>query len=129
MEHLKITDLSVGDWVAYEDRPYRIYAIEECGTIRAKYEDEETLRQLQKHIDYFEPIPITPEILEKNGFANIESLWVIEDANQSISYFTEGKLTIVVNKKPQQVLSIRRPYIHQLQHAFRLAGIDKEIEL
>lgn len=126
MEHLKITDLSIGDWVAYEDRPYRIYAIEECGTIRAKYEDEETLRQLQKHIDYFEPIPITPEILEKNGFEENGGRWYNSNWMMEFEQYKDG-WDRTINCGEYSVYFIK--HVHQLQNAMRLAGIDKEIEL
>jgi hypothetical protein len=71
-----------------------------------------------------EPIPLTPEILEKNGFIKerlychgtplqycvlVDGLWIdISGEN----YF-EGKLE----------------YVHQLQHTIRLCGIEKEITL
>ena len=73
---------------------------------------------------WIEPIPLTPEILEKNGFIKesrdcfgeslqycvlVDGLWIdISGEN----YF-EGKLD----------------YVHQLQHALKNCEIEKEIEL
>ena len=74
--------------------------------------------------DDIRPIPLTPEILEKNGFVVesryyhgnplqycvlVDGLWI----DISGENFFEGKLE----------------YVHQLQHALRLCGIDKTIEL
>ena len=74
--------------------------------------------------DEIESIPLTIEILKKNGFIEesrdcygeplqycelIDGLWIdISEEN-----FFEGKLE----------------YVHQLQHALRLCEIEKEIEL
>ena len=75
-------------------------------------------------ITKIEPIPLTSEILEKNGFVIesrdyhgeplqycklVDGLWI----DISGENFFEGKLE----------------YVHQLQHALRLCGIEKEIEL
>ena len=75
--------------------------------------------------DLLKPIPLTPEILEKNGWEKRptgyvfytdgkrydNSLWYIFDSN-----------TFVVNTAKFQI-----KYVHQLQHALRLCGIEKEI--
>lgn len=53
MATLKISDLSVGDWVNHENKAYRLYAIEECGLLRGKCESDEDLAHIAKHIDYF----------------------------------------------------------------------------
>ena len=78
-----------------------------------------------------EPIPITPEILEKNGWVknlysfesydNEEleclSLWVGEDGKNKWWWHVGVELVTPIN------------YVHQLQHALRLCGIEKEIIL
>jgi hypothetical protein len=80
------------------------------------------------------PIPLTPEILEKNGFVNVEnaqtstimysfrdSLFRIEvyDFNHITidSYYTDSSCDIFISS------------IHELQQALRLCGIKKEIIL
>ena len=73
------------------------------------------------------PIPLTPEILEKNGFTNgqfygelLYSRWQIQADCFSIRFRREDT---------EEGGSFRCKYVHELQHALRLCGIDKEIVL
>ena len=139
MTTLKISDLSVGDWVDYCSRHYKVYSIEECGFIRAKCEDDYTSSHIGKNIDYLEPIPITAEILEKNGFARGQrgdfyhylrldknrTLYIHASTNGwrvEITYDAAGILR-TTHLMPDM------NSVHDLQHALRAAGIDKEINL
>lgn len=82
------------------------------------------------------PIPLTPEILEKNGFVckdgyrfvNIDMLSTVEKyGNKYYDYhniYKKGKAY-----RPIRVRADNIKYVHELQHAMRLAGIEKEIEL
>lgn len=78
-----------------------------------------------------EPIPLTPEILEKNGWnkdfyskesydnVNIEglSLWIGEDGKNKWWWHVGLELVTPIND------------VHEFQHALKLYGIEKEIEL
>ena len=148
MATLRISDLSVGDWVALEvadlkiehgdiatafveevRKPIcvqsilgedkllfaRVHHLERYGTIYAKEE-------------HLHPIPITAEILEKNGFTCIE-----EDADTALYgtpscsiFHTKGTLRYRLDTPQASVVCWN---IHDLQHALRLAGVDKEINL
>lgn len=138
MEHIKITDLSVGNWVEYARKYYRVTQIDE--------ESEHVLISglsgvRDKHIDYIEPIHIKPETLEKNGFVNEEEIlierFVLYDKNQKNVELTRCKLGQESSFTVYTYNEILAPtcwlfsvsYLHQLQNALRLAGIDKEIEL
>lgn len=82
-----------------------------------------------EHIDNLEPIPLTPEILEKNefrkqnnssGVIRLDTYWLGEEIGFRLhslgtDYYQFG------------LAKIR--YVHELQHALRLCGIDKEIEI
>ena len=81
--------------------------------------------------DDIEPIPLTAEILEKNGFVG-------ELCSNGIDYVSEEyKLRIIC--KTNDVgwtiyanhfgLDKKDVFVHELQHALRLCGIEKEIEL
>lgn len=58
---LKITDLMVGDWLMYKSD-----SLENAFPIQITREMFNKELVVQK--DRFESIPLTPEILEKNGF-------------------------------------------------------------
>lgn len=99
-----------------------------------------------------EPIPLTPEILEKNSFeeygANIywhpniapekhvmlqktpadEDLYGMVGECASVHGFTDIKPLLNENAMPT-VYHGHFKYVHELQHALRLAGIKKEIVL
>lgn len=69
--------------------------------------------------DLLEPIPLTAEILEKNGFVN--------DTDEPLNYVDIScgffDISICYNCDYIEELTIR--YVHQLQHALRLCGIKK----
>lgn len=135
MEHIKIIDLSIGNWVEYDREYYRVIQIDE--------ESEHVLISglsgvRDKHIDYIEPIHIKPEMLVKNGFeaySDMHNSWKFDIADNIRVWMFKNSYVWTF-----QVMSYGLGYnhcvakafirhIHQLQNAMRLAGIDKEIEL
>lgn len=118
---MKVNELMIGDWVriTLSNKIGKVYRIDEAngnGNGWAAVIDGDY------HETRLEPIHLTPEILEKNGFIKeprefhtlqyciiTDGLWIdISEEN----YF-EGKLE----------------FVHQLQHALRLCGITREIIL
>ena len=76
---------------------------------------------------HFDPIPLTAEILEKNGYKDERSNYALRyDKYHICIYLADKKLSI---NSYGAVLDIHCRYVHQLQHALRLCGISKEIEL
>lgn len=92
-----------------------------------------------------EPIPLTPEILEKNGFETEDDVHFSIQGQSDILelllvelpfdgyYFDIVRTEKTINKCNQRCYIDRYfasiYYVHQLQHALRLCGIEKEIEL
>jgi hypothetical protein len=118
---LKITDLSVGDWVSIDGEPRKINTINGISGIVS-------FNGLGNYCGtgVIEPIPITAEVLEKNGFVENLGRWYNSE------YFMEfepnkGAWDRTINCGEYSVYTIK--YVHQLQHALRLAGVDKEITL
>lgn len=62
-----------------------------------------------------EPIPLTPEILEKNGF--------------KAELGPGGRFVLEINGLCVTVQFSAIDYVHELQNALLLCGIEKEIEL
>lgn len=121
---MKATELQIGDWVGrvFDDKriieDYRQVDWIRTGEIGMRY-------QKVWSIGCIEPIPLTPEILEKNGF------WVMEKVNNGaeeyIAYATAG-LMFHYNRDndyyfPNTPISWK--YVHELQHALRLCGLDE----
>ena len=75
---------------------------------------------------YLKPIPLTVEILEKNGF-------VYDDLPMS-QYFEQYGLQLYYGGNGFRIncginVSLIIDSVHEIQHALRLCGIEKEIEL
>lgn len=105
------------------------------------------------HESEIEPIPLTPEILEKNGFIiGYDGAHIDHDNNLKMYHKYIGKAHIVVNylddgkvgieisnefspkddKGRADLVTFARDWcngfcVHELQHTFRLCGIEKEI--
>ena len=77
-------------------------------------------------------IPITAEILKKAGFEASPDLFTAYHADKVwISYDMLSEtwgVTIYINDV-MSTLYVKILHVHQLQHALRLAGVDKEINL
>ena len=153
---IKTNELMTGDWVYMEaNRGYEAQYIQVETIPDASAEDhyghigafpvggDNDFRDIEdKHLF---PIPLTAEILEKNGwkheFDKTEymvkyelaqkgkdcwMMWAIKEHNLDIQKQDE-KLNMY-NLKVQRVC-IPCDYVHQLQHALRLCEIEKEIKL
>ena len=126
MATLKISDLSVGDWVICNGFKATIAGYNaESGSIQVLTKQK---NKMWFGLDDIEPIPITAEILDKNGFKCF-----CEDADTTLYgtplcsiFHTKGTLRYKLYTPPASVVCWN---IHQLQHALRLAGVDKEINL
>ena len=141
MATLKISDLSVGDWVEYEGLHYPITFVGygEGGDGSLVNLIRPDLSCFTCKISDIHPIPITAEILEKNGLYRHE----IDGDNPQIvvlsDYFMMARMyddvewwrvLIYDEELPSKDLFNGIVYsVHQLQHALRLAGVDKEINL
>lgn len=112
----------LGDWVLCDGEPYQIAEIS-AGLLCIDAE-----RELFANPEDLQPIPLTPEILEKNGWTHYE------DDKDSF----HGKDCVFLNQKEGgygvcidnvRTISGTIHYVHELQHALRLCGIEKEIVL
>lgn len=132
---LSSKDLMVGDWLMFNGKPCQVKGLHN--------DDTATLtgyRSMYYLIDA-EPIPLTPEILEKNGFENIDNMYPFptfrcDDKENYLCItigFPEGDKTkrkypfIEIDSKDILVEHLIINYAHQLQHALKLCKIDKEI--
>ena len=118
---MKAQDLMIGDWV----RPLNVnspFQIVEIGPdYICNYSDTAIWV-----LDEIEPIPITAEILEKNGFIYNDIPFVLAWEQFGLSiYGTHGNYRINCGQNVGMDVS----YVHQLQHALRLCQIEKEIQL
>lgn len=113
-----------GNWVFSKrfQRPVQIVAV----ASRVLYYVDGVLRT--ENVGDVSPIHLTPEILEKNGFVpdNFSPYYLpIEDGSIRFSKHQYGLYCNIL--LPYQRYDGVCNYVHQLQHALRLCGIEKEI--
>lgn len=126
---INIKELSIGNWIKISGTPVQILGIRtESQVYVLETEEADYAYAIDADI---EPIEITPEILEKNG-------WEVRvnDINPKkwFAYLVEEDALIVkgsdlVTLTTNTGKEIPFRYVHQLQNALTLCGIDKEIEL
>ena len=68
------------------------------------------------------PIPLTPEILEKNEWKETEYWHEYKDGNTIIQYSLSNIWGII---NGVEIEHFKCEYVHQLQHLFRLCGLNE----
>lgn len=137
MKKIDIRDLSIGDWVRvrmckwdYDDPDTldaKVLSIE-GNSVGVGYDNSGIV--MSAFVDDLQPVPITAEVLEKNGWWKIpysDKIYTIEGDNYSLVYYIEGNVADF--RRESDRCSITCNYIHELQRALRLAKVGKEIVL
>ena len=131
---MKTNELMLSDWVFAYGHPRQVEII---------YGERIQADCIELSEGEFEPIPLTPEILEKNGFKIYEqdftSNIVYEFGSLDYMEFEEfhkyfdigSKITYEhFGREITYIHPLMRIYfVHELQHALRLCEINKEIIL
>jgi hypothetical protein len=120
---MKVCDLMVGDLVLHDGKVIRVDAVHKRKIGYHKTKDKLTWL----FSGQFEPVPLTPEILEKNGFYRRE----IPTRDEIGHYYhrTTDPCSIFVRMSfgDGRDFGNEIRYVHDLQHLLKLCGIDKEI--
>ena len=117
----------------YRDREWQVCSIYQfTGEVGLFRKDS----QICESIEDIESIPITPEILEANGFVEhcggifrYEWMWQGESSGITLCSFDEEHWFVDLFFKAGKdiMCNIATFSVNQLQHILRLAGVDKEI--
>lgn len=129
---MKASDLSIGDFVFVKSKN-KIGVVHEIDSRSAHVWCGEVYRSVYVNryaYDDIEPVPLTPEILEKNEFKiEVRGDLLYEyniDGSLDICISIWGKKDEYGHCKVRQVcLDGGVLYIHELQHALRLCGLDE----
>lgn len=130
-------NLQIGDWVCYRGTNIQVTSLyDKGGSNEIGWGDRESTWVNGRCIT---PIPLTPEILEKNDF---EKQWqdnyeyFDDDENLNITFhpkssnYTNGAYDYIdIEKGCLTINEMPIAFVHELQHALRLCGTKKEIEL
>ncbi|MBO7510650.1 MAG: hypothetical protein J6T35_05640 [Bacteroidales bacterium] len=126
---MKAQDLMLGDYVTFRDCdkeivPIMIMGIPYDSAVYGRIGRDVAFDEID--VEDLAGIPITPEILEKNGFVYSDLPFEQSWQQFGLSLYRGGD-SYLINCGENVAIII--DYVHQLQHALRLCGIEKEIEL
>ena len=146
---MKAKELMIGDWVRIDEPDKYAGATGQIQSLMYHREDDASYFNvfIQGKFGYvsrdvcsddIRPIPLTTEILEKNGFENIgddtfqleeKPFWFWVDFFRH-TYGCEYDTSTYEYEDDEHRLKLYGiPSVHELQHALRLCGIEKEIEV
>lgn len=116
---MKASELMIGDWVKlskgnwFENRKVELIDIE----------------MIAESVYLAEPIPLTPKILEKNGWMKIavDGVFYPKQLKGELPWIGYATNEDSWRFRIRDFCEIN--YVHELQHALRLCGIEKEIEI
>jgi hypothetical protein len=124
---MEAKDLMIDDWAACEGKNGKVKELREH-KLSLKTENSVMI----VYYNNVKPIPITPEILEKNfTYDSFGFFYFFGDTYLDIKEYTDGLWQVKVDEIMSSLPAWRMFVInvHELQHALRLAGIDKEITI
>lgn len=139
---MKVTDLMIRDLVTVRnsDTPKEVKAIKQADVINGTQWFEKgtwfvLIDDIWWEIRYINPIPLTEEILKKN-FGDADPLgyyWNSTDFYDINMYECSDSIWRIYCHYTDSTKSINHTteisYVHELQHFFRMCGIEKEIKL
>ena len=118
---MKCKELMINDWVS--DKYGYLMQITVVGDGCASFEDDEgNLCQLDDKCNQPEPIPLTYEILKKNGWKDAEFWCEYQEGNNSIQACLpdmRGRINGI------EIEHFKCECVHQYQHLLRLCGLDE----
>ena len=146
---MKAEELMIGDWVLVKELDYS-----NLTNVISEYQHQLRLKDFAEMYNAgeykkYEPIPLTKEILEKNGFTkydvghNVSGWSIMDDDNlySAISFtLTDNDFDTELgdykwgpvedDREESFVREVGRiKYVHELQHILKLCKIEKEIVL
>lgn len=125
---IKCRDLMVGDWITNRNGfPMQITNVGEDYAYATWEGNEGDPWEFDDKDDQPEPIPITPEILEKNGFIKVNSQRYDYGYPDTDCYVKVNpkKNMIHVNGRNANSNLYSHSFVHELQRALRLCGLDE----
>ena len=102
---MKANELMIGDWIFYGDKSVKVLQLSE----NSKY-------------DWVKPIPLTPEILKKNGWKETEYCYEYRDYKNTIQCCLPDMIGRI---NGVEIENFKCEYVHQYQHLLRLCGLHE----
>ena len=106
---MEAIDLMIGDWIVKPSGHIRTIDRSEFLNDDAWFED-------------IKPIPLTPEILKKNGWKETQYWHEYQDGKNTIQCCLPDMRGRI---KGVEIENFKCEYVHQYQHLLRLCGLDE----
>ena len=138
---MKITDLQIGDYVTHKSNPANPYKV--VGLVFNEYRENQILYiqslatgvVFEMDIESLTGIKLTKNILKNNKWANdLYSIFPVDENRYLQYYWHENRLRYIWNgideyENHSEVTDIifqcgNIKYVHELQHALKLCGLD-----
>lgn len=122
---MKATELMIGNWVRCRESSCQGHRVDFVNEVDGEVGvDGEIL-----NLDMVYPIPLTPEILEKNGWKSYSHentpIFGTIQGFEIVLAWMDYYWQLCVDGTVYRKIKIR--YVNELQHALKLCGIEKEI--
>ena len=137
---MQTNELMIGDWlIPYNEiEPRKVVSLGYQYDMAGKYDCvafEGTPHTLN-YTGFCKPIPLTPEILEKNGFVKLWNQYVLKADKEPFIHLisldnlpnANGRMLVAIKDRYTNA-KIAITYVHELQHALRSCKIEKENKL
>lgn len=127
---MESSELMIGDWVKSLKEDHsgeygQVIDIDHHNTVLLEYK----CVNYYTDVEHIEPIPLTTEILEKNGFTRYGQVYA--NLQQWVGKFGDKRKSFVQDIRTGEwgMNDVWINYVHELQHILKLCKIEKEIEL
>ena len=123
---MKTIDLMLGDWVLWNNRYVQIvrtcaYACYNGHRVWLAHCNDDNFIEWHD-ISTISPIPLTHEILEKNGWKETQYWHEYQDGKNTIQCCLPDMRGVI---NGIEIEHFKCEYVHQYQHLLRLCGLDE----
>ena len=128
---MDIKELMIGDLVVYKGEPMKVVfladILEECLRLAPLTGHFCTYDCTQAELNDVEPLPITSELLEKNGFSRIDSegnSFVLWNADKTVRFYGySDRFDLDISFNDAEIILENIIALHEVQQALRIAGL------
>ena len=125
---MKCSELQIGDYIKYQGQIYIIEEISAKGWVHLIHPKTKARLNMASDyiIDLLEPIPLTPKILERNGFKLNPQGAYSNGRHTSIGVVRDDRYFANINTETDDPSFLYQcgKYVHEFQHALRICGLS-----
>ena len=121
---MKCRELQIGDWITDNHGfKWQIICVGDDYAYATFDGNEADPWEFDDKDDQPEPIAITPEILEKNGWKRVDEIFMEKRVYENIYFSWADRYGAVLSQNGHYMCDCK--YVHELQHALRLCGLTE----